>query len=478
MADREDHEPETSDHAPETEGSEGTEAVAASEDKADKPRFGSAMGILGFLLALAGGFWIGQAIQNQDVDWAGYDDHGRYRVDLRGDEPQFGPDDALVTIIEFSDYQCPFCQKANTPLMEVLEDNDDVRLIFKHHPLPMHAQAIPAARAAWAAHQQDKFWPMHEHLFKVNGKVDDIDQVAERMGLDVERFKRDMLSEAAGEALESDRYAASVLGIGSTPHFVINGRHVRGALAESHWERVIELERSEAQVMVDGGVAPGAVYEQLMAKAKKRRAKPATRGPDPAKRHAVAVDGRPSLGPDDALVTVIEFSDFQCPYCSKLAPTIHALPGRHDDVRVVFRQLPLGNHAEARPAAIAALAAHRQGKFWEMHDALFAAEGKIDESAREDIAESIDLDMDQFRSDLEDPALAAMVDEDVALAKELKVSGTPSSFVNGRFLSGAQPAERFDTLIQQEREVAQKLVAEGTAPADVLDTLNRQAEGS
>ncbi|MEM7157769.1 MAG: thioredoxin domain-containing protein [Myxococcota bacterium] len=487
MADREDQEPETSDRASDDEGredteaaeGEGTEASKAEAKAEDKPRFGSAVGILGFLLALAGGFWIGQAIQNQDVDWAGYDDHGRYRVDLRGDEPQFGPDDALVTIIEFSDYQCPFCQKANTPLMEVLEDNDDVRLIFKHHPLPMHAQAIPAARAAWAAHQQGKFWPMHEHLFKVNGKVDDIDQVAERMGLDVDRFKRDMLSEAASEALESDRYAASVLGIGSTPHFVINGRHVRGALAESHWERVIELERSEAQVIVDGGVAPAGVYDALMAKAKKKRAKPATRGPDPAKRHVVPVgEGRPSLGPADALVTVIEFSDFQCPFCSRVAPTIHDLPGRHDDVRVVFRQLPLPNHAEARPAAIAALAAHRQGKFWEMHDALFAAEGKIDEDAREDMAESIGLDMDRFRADLNDSALAAMVDEDAALAKELKVSGTPSSFVNGRFLSGAQPAERFDTLIQQEREVAQQLVSEGTAPAAVLDTLNQQAQGS
>ena len=288
MANDHDHEPEP----PEKASDAGPAAAKPGDAKpADKgsARFGSVLGILGFLAALAGGFYIGQAIQGRNAPpFQGYEDRTRYRVELSGHEPQKGPDDALVTIIEFSDYECPFCRKAHGPLMEALADHDDVRLIFKHYPLPMHPNAIPAARAAWAAQQQGKFWEMHEHLFEVGGKLDGIEQVAERMGLDVARFRTDMASEAASQALEADRYAAGLLGIGSTPHFVINGRHVRGALDDDHWEQVIEAERAEAQLLVEQGTPRSGIYARLMEDALARRAKPRQEsGPDPSKRHEV-----------------------------------------------------------------------------------------------------------------------------------------------------------------------------------------------
>ena len=450
------------------------ERTAATVDAAkESSRFGSALGILGFLAALAGGFYIGQAFQERDQGaWQGYEDRGRYRVQLSGDEPSKGPDDALVTIIEFSDYECPFCQRAHEPLMDALAEHDDVRLVFKHLPLPMHANAIPAARAAWAAQQQGKFWEMHDHLFEVGGTLDGIEQVAERLGLDVERFRADMVSEAAGEAIEADRYAAGLLGIGSTPHFVINGRHVRGALASNHWERVIEAEREEAEALLDQGTPRSGIYERLMQDARTTRAKPRD-GPDPEKRHAMPPDeGRPSLGPAEAAITVVEFSDFQCPYCARLASTMHALPSRHADVRVVFRQLPLPNHPLARPAAKAALAAHRQGKFWEMHDALFDQGGTLEAGDLERIAEELGLDMQRFEQDREDPAIEAMIAEDEALARELGVTGTPASFVNGRFLGGAQPAEAFDALVEQERSAAR-----GAADAEPATPASHPEEG-
>jgi len=444
------------DHGQEPESAKASDAERADSKPADKgaARFGSVLGIVGFLAALAGGFYIGQAIQGSKTPpFQGYEDRTRYRVELSGQEPQKGPDDALVTIIEFSDYECPYCKKAHEPLMEALADHDDVRLIFKHYPLPMHAHAIPAARAAWAAQQQGKFWEMHEHLFEVGGKLDDIEQAAARMGLDVARFRTDMVSEAASQALETDRYAAGLLGIGSTPHFVINGRHVRGALAETHWEQVIEAEREEAELLVDQGTPRSGIYARLMEDALARRAKPRQEsGPDPSKRHTVpAGEGRPSLGPEDAPITVVEFSDFQCPFCAKLAPTLHGLVDRHGDVRVVFRQRPLGNHALARPAAAGALAAGRQGKFWELHDALFAHEGKLDDDDIEEAAEELGLDMEQWNADRQDPAIEQIIAEDEALAKQLGVSGTPGSFVNGWFVNGAQPPAAFDALIEKER---------------------------
>ncbi|MEM9454000.1 MAG: thioredoxin domain-containing protein [Myxococcota bacterium] len=437
------------------------------------------LGVLAFVAALAGGFYIGQVVQRRPTGpWSGYEDRGRYRVELRGHEPQKGPDDALVTIIEFSDYECPFCQRAHEPLMDALEDNDDVRLIFKHMPLPMHAQAIPAARAAWAAQQQGKFWPMHDHLFTAGGSLDEIDDVARSLGLDVERFRTDMLSEAAGEAIEGDRYAAGLLGIGSTPHFVVNGRHIRGALARNHWDTVIEAERAEALALVDAGTPRAAVYDTLMQDAAGKRDRP-DRGPDPQRRHAVRLGPeRPSLGPEEALVTVVAFSDFQCPYCAKLAPTVRALTQRHPDVRVVFAQLPLPNHSLARPAALAALAAHRQGKFWEMHDALFEQQGALSVEQIDAIAQQLGLDMARFAADREDPTIEQIVAEDEALAEQVGVRGTPASFVNGRFLGGAQPVDAFDTIIAQEREAAQALVDAGTPPAEVFDQLLRQEQGS
>ncbi len=454
------------DDAPAAAEAPGKDEAAEVADKGSK-RFGSVLGILGFLAALAGGFYIGQAIQAGDRgDFQGYEDRGRYKVELSGREPMHGPADALVTIIEFSDYECPYCRKAHEPLMDALADHDDVRLIFKHFPLPMHAHAIPAARAAWAAQQQGKFWEMHEHLFEAGGKVDDIEQVAERMGLDVSRFRTDMMSEAAAQALEADRHAAGLLGIGSTPHFVINGRHVRGALARDHWDQVIEAERDEAQALIDEGTPRSGIYERLMRDASERRAKPRQDGPDPSKRHAVPAGvGRPSLGPDDAPITVVEFSDFQCPFCARLAPTMHELVTRHPDVRVVFRQLPLPNHPVARPAAAATLAAHRQGKFWDMHDALFAMGGRIAADDLERIAEEIGLDMQQFEADRSSAEVEQLIAEDEALAGELGVRGTPGSFVNGMFVGGAQPAETFDEVIARERGAASGSAEAKPAPA-------------
>src|SRR5690606_3507258 len=135
-------------------------------------------------------------------------------------------------------------------------------------------------------------------------------------------------------------------------------------------------------------------------------------------------------------------------------------------------QLPLPNPPLARPAAKAALAAHRQGKFWEMHDALFDQGGTLEAGDLERIAEELGLDMQRFEQDREDPAIEAMIAEDEALARELGVTGTPASFVNGRFLGGAQPAEAFDALLEQERSAAR-----GAADAEPATPASHPEEG-
>jgi protein-disulfide isomerase len=177
-------------------------------------------------------------------------------------------------------------------------------------------------------------------------------------------------------------------------------------------------------------------------------------------RKVVAVDGHPSRGPEDALVTIVAFSDFECPFCTKGAATLERVAAGFDGkVRVVFRNMPLPMHAKADKAALAGLAAHRQGKFWEMHDALFATQGKFDPDDLDALADEIGLDLAKYRRDIADPALAAELQKDIADAKALGVKGTPSFLVNGRLVVGARPAEEITALVREEIEATEAFVA-------------------
>ncbi len=118
-------------------------------------------------------------------------------------------------------------------------------------------------------------------------------------------------------------------------------------------------------------------------------------------------------------------------------------------VKVVFKHLPLGMHAQAKPAALAAIAAQNQGKFWQMHDKLFAAKGKLDQQNIEKMAADIGLDMEKFKKDLNDPATVAKMEKDIKDATKAGVSGTPSLFINGRPVTNRSP-EGIKAMIEQE----------------------------
>ena len=460
------------DELPKAERPEG-----ASEPPAPRTsRKGILGGVLGFLLALSVGFYAGKVAQ------CGPTPHERasgkrYKVTLRGDEPSRGPSDALVTIIEFADYECPYCAKANQPLKDALaEFEGEVRLIYKHYPLPGHSQAIPAAQAAWAAHQQGRFWEVHDVLFDHSGNVNEVIDQASALGLDVERFKEDMASQAAGGAVDDDRFAGGKLGLTGTPAFFVNGYRYVGLKRSDQWEQIIQDARDEAQELVDDGVARGALYDKLMEEALDRRRerpeKPQKGGLDPEKTYRVPLQGRPALGPPDALVTMVVFSDFQCPYCRKLGALVHELMERNTDLRVVFRHLPIPKHRRARAAAQASIAAYRQGRFWEMHDRLFERQDALATVDFAVMAEELGLDTAAFARDVAD---AAMLEEDLRLAAHLKILSTPSVFINGRYLRGAQTRSAYQMLIDEERKKAQALVEQGTAPLEVYEQLMAQA---
>lgn len=146
----------------------------------------------------------------------------------------------------------------------------------------------------------------------------------------------------------------------------------------------------------------------------------------------IDVTGSPFEGPADAPITIAVFTDFECPYCSKLVPLIEQVREKnHDKVKVVLKNMPLRFHKMAEPGARAALAAHEQGKFWEFHDRLFA-EKKLTEGSITNIAKSLELDMAKFEADMKSGKIKAKLQKDIRDAKKAGVTGTPTVFINGR----------------------------------------------
>lgn len=147
---------------------------------------------------------------------------------------------------------------------------------------------------------------------------------------------------------------------------------------------------------------------------------------------AISDPSAPAFGPANASVQIVEFSDFQCPFCAKASKTVHQIKEKYGNkVRFVFRQFPLPNHAHARDAAAASLAAHAQGKFWEYHDLLFENPEQLDQQSLEQHASALGLDLQKFRDSMADAAVLSKVDADLKLGRDVRVNGTPTLFING-----------------------------------------------
>jgi protein-disulfide isomerase len=171
-------------------------------------------------------------------------------------------------------------------------------------------------------------------------------------------------------------------------------------------------------------------------------------------RLAVSDGGRPAKGPANAPIQMIEFSDFECPFCFRANPTIAQVLSTYGDrIRLVYRHYPLPNHPNARPAAEASACANEQGKFWEFHDRLFANQSRLSLDDLKQHAAALGLDAGKFNTCLDSRRFQKDVEEDLAAGQQVGVSGTPHFFINGRALSGAQPFEAFRELIDDELEL-------------------------
>lgn len=149
------------------------------------------------------------------------------------------------------------------------------------------------------------------------------------------------------------------------------------------------------------------------------------------------IEGAPTKGPSAARITLVEFSDFECPYCSAAAAKVETiLKAYPTDARLVYKQYPLSTHPHARMAAEASLAAHAQNKFWPMHDKLFANSRRLSEAMVLTAAKEIGLDLTRFQNDLNSAKIKQTVEKDIADGNKAEVSGTPTLFINGKRYNG------------------------------------------
>jgi len=168
----------------------------------------------------------------------------------------------------------------------------------------------------------------------------------------------------------------------------------------------------------------------------KRLSTAAPQAPPPIdynKVYEIPIGNSPTKGDKNAPVTIIEFSDFQCPYCARLQPTLKdVLNAYPKDVRLVFKQYPLPFHPQARNAAKASMAAGEQGKFWEMHDMIFENFNQLNEEKFSEFAQKISLDVKKFQADYNSNKYDQLIQQDINTGRSANVTGTPTLFINGK----------------------------------------------
>lgn len=366
-----------------------------------------------------------------------------------------GAADAPVTIVEYTDYQCPYCARhvAETmpSIISEMIDSGRVRYIIKDFPLDsIHPEARAAAVAARCAGEQGAYWEMHDALFEGqqdwSGLGDGAGTVfatlAEGLTLDSADFSACLESGRYDAIIQDNQDEGFALGVTGTPAFFIDGFPISGAQPYELFEYAIGL--AEEGTLADAYVSG----DEEAAQAE----------PTPAGPVEVNTEGSYSIGDEDAPVVVVEFTDYQCPFCSRhFLETFPQIKADYIDtgmVRYVFMDFPLTSiHPQAQLASEAARCAGDQDAYLEMHDILFGRQGEW--NGRDDAdqifigyAEEIDLDSDAFSDCLINGEQTAAVQADLERGIALGVDGTPAFFINGNFVSGAQPYSVFQQVIE------------------------------
>jgi protein-disulfide isomerase len=269
------------------------------------------------------------------------------------------------------------------------------------------------------------------------------------------KFNKALDSKKFGKQVEADMAQAAKFGARGVPHFFVNGKRLSGAQPLPKFQAAVDEALERAEPHVRQGLEGDALYAAIIAEgATEFKAAPSearTKPPEDTKVYTVVIpEGTPWRGGANAPVEIVEFSDFQCPFCRRVKPSLDAIHNKYGaKVKIYFMHQPLPFHKDAPLAAEASLAAHEQGKFWEYHDVLFANQRDLKRPDLEKYARQIGLNMARFRAALDQGTYKAKVKEDATMASKLGARGTPTFFINGRKLVGAQPPAAFEAKIDE-----------------------------
>lgn len=406
-----------------------------------------------------------------------FDPASVYKVP-RGDGPSDGPKDAPVTIVTWSDHACGYCIRVQATLDQLVRLYPG-QLRFVHRTLPLDDDNTLAAEAALAAAAQGRFRPMNDRLYGVHGRVDRaaVELMARELGLDMLRFRAALDTGQYRAQIAADVEAAVALGVTGTPAFFVNGRPISGNQPLKVFAETVDQELARAAQQ------PGAGYDALIANGKPKADVPdadhdrSELDPRTTYRMGLGLPGH-QQGPDDALVTIVVWGDFQCPFCAKMAPVLARVRATYGDaVRLVYRHLPMTFHKRAALAAEAAVAAAEQGKFWAFHDAVWASFGHLERTDLEQYAQLAGLDLAKFRAALDDRRYHDVVIAEAAAALALGIDGTPTAFINGKPIVGSKRFEAVQQLVEEQLAQARSVVAGGIAAKDYYAVVMSGATG-
>jgi protein-disulfide isomerase len=288
-------------------------------------------------------------------------------------------------------------------------------------------------------------------MFASAPKLEDADlkAVSEKVGISWDAVKTAIDQNKFADKIDQSMDLASDFQARGTPHFFINGVRLSGAQPLDKFKTVIDEQLAIAKGLVAKGTPKSKIYEEVTKNGKE---------PPPPERKMVAAPdaSSPFKGGANAKVVIQEFSEFQCPFCKRVGPTLKEIEKEYGNrVKIVWRHLPLPFHKDAPLASEAAQEVFAQkgnAAFWQFHDKLFESQGSaggLERANLEKIAQEVGVDMTKFKAALDTHKHKAKVEADAKIGNEAGINGTPAFVINGYYLSGAQPAAAFKKIINK-----------------------------
>ena len=389
------------------------------------------------------------------------------KVEVPAHAPTLGPVDAPVTVVLFNSYQCLPCKEATATLRKLTElFPGKVRVAVRMAPFPGNTVAQLSAEAALAAHEQGRFWELDARLAAAGTKelsAADIERMAQEAGLNAGRIKAALADRRLRATVEKD---AAQLGAVGLPAYFVNGRTLLGTQLVAVLQSAVTQELERAAALTAAGVPASELSEKLqqqnlesppsVARPPMDTPLPLPTRPDAEALVRLHAPGVPSVGERSAPVTLVIFSNFASPYARNVAATLQTVQAEYgQQVRLVHRFLLIPGDEGGLTAARAALAAHQQGRFWDMHDRIFAGRA-LDRDTLLGHARTLKLAEDRFRADMDSDKVSAALQADQVEAAALGVIATPTVFVNDHPLLGDQAVDAYKALIDMKLPPGEK----------------------